>query len=101
MESGRIIPGQSSPPQQLTRAQSKSGEEAFHDMAKSDGYDRGELEKAVTERTRLARTKGTRGSRSKHSLFLVKDDDTIDGEPIYRMVMVDGERWSLRLLAIA
>lgn len=102
MESGRIIPGQTSPPQHLTGAQSKSGEEAFHDMAKSDGYDKEALAAATSERTRLTRAKRADRTKREHSLLhLVTDDDEFEEEPIYRTVMVDGLLFTLRLLAVA
>lgn len=102
METGRIIPGQSSPPSQVTGAQGKSGEEAFHDMAKSDGYDKEALAAATSERTRLTRTKKGDSTKKKHlTLFLVKGDNESEEEPIYRTVMVDGMLFTLRLLAVA
>jgi len=102
METGRIIPGQSNPPAQIAGAQSKSGEEAFHDMAKSDGYDKESLAAATSERTRLTRTKqGDKTKRKHSSLFLVKGDGESEEEPIFRTVMVDGMLFTLRLLAVA
>ena len=100
METGRIIPGQSNPPTQITGAQSKSGEEAFHDLAKSDGYDEESLKSETSKRTRLTRTKKGDKTQKKHShLFLVSDEDS--EEPVYRTVMVDGQLFTLRLLAVA
>ena len=102
MESNRISPGQNNPPAQVTGAQSKSGEEAFHDMAKSKGGSREELAAATSERTKLTRTKKVDRSRKKEtSLFLVTDDDELLEEAIYRTVMVDGFLFTLRLLAVA
>lgn len=103
METNRIIPGQSqSQPPALAGAQGKSGEEAFHDMTKSDGYNKGTLEQAVSERTRLSRTRrADKASRKKEmSLFKVSDDED-NQEAVYRTVMVDGILFTLRLLAVA
>ena len=97
------IHGQSSPPAQITGAQSKSGEEAFNQFTESKGYDKGALQEAVSERTRLSRTK--RGERAKKnhpsSLFLVSDEGDLEEEVVYRTVMVDGALFTLRLLAVA
>ena len=103
MESNRVVPGQSNLPSQVGGAQSKSGEEAFHNMAKSEGYDKGALEEAVSERTRLTRSKRTDKSKKKNtSLFVISDsDEDLSEEPVYRTVMVDGILFTLRLLAVA
>lgn len=104
METNRITPGQSNPPSQVGGTQQKSGEEAFHDMAKSQGYNKGDVEQAVSERTRLTRTKkADKASRkTTHALFLVGDEDEEASEqPVYRTVMVDGMIFTLRLLAVA
>lgn len=104
VETNRIIPGQSNLPSQVGGTQQKSGEEAFHDMAKSQGYNKGDVEQAVSERTRLTRTKrADRAERKKiNSLFLINDDDEdLKEEPVYRTVMVDGMIFTLRLLAVA
>lgn len=102
METNRIIPGQQNLPTQVTGTKGQSGEEAFHDLAKSEGYDKKELEKAVSERTRLTRTRKADKTNKKHSsLFLVDDDGDLEEEPVYRTVMVDGVLFTLRLLAVA
>lgn len=104
METNRIVPGQSNLPNQVSGAQGKSGEEAFHDMAKSQGYDKSALEQAESERTRLTRTKkADRATRKKiNSLFLVdNEEDDLKEQAVYRTVMVDGMVFTLRLLAIA
>jgi len=102
MESNRITPGQSNLPNQVSGTQQKSGEEAFHDMAKSQGYNKGDVEQAVSERTRLTRTKKAGASRKTHALFLVGDEgEEASEQPVYRTVMVDGMIFTLRLLAVA
>ena len=103
METNRITGGQNNPPSQVSGAQGKSGEEAFHDLAKSDGYNKGALEEAISERTRLTRNKRIDKSKKKSSsLFLVSEDESdLLEEPIYRTVMVDGILFTLRLLAVA
>ena len=102
MDTNRIIPGQTNLPAQVTSTKGKSGEEAFHDLAKSEGYDKGALEQVVSERTRLTRTRKSDGTRKKHSsLFLVDDNGGLEEEPVYRTVMVDGVLFTLRLLAVA
>ena len=102
MEANRIGPSNNLP-SQVGGTQSKSGEEAFHDMAKSEGYDSAELKEAISQRTRLTRTKKTDKSKKKNtSLFVVSDDgDDLFEEPVYRTVMVDGILFTLRLLAVA
>ncbi len=96
------IHGQGHQPAQISGAQGKSGEEAFNDFTKSDGYNKGALEEAVSERTRLSRTKGAdRTKRKQTSLFLVSDNGELEEEPVYRTVMVDGVLFTLRLLAVA
>ena len=102
METNRVAPGQSNLPSQVGSTQNKSGEEAFHNMAKSEGYDKGEMEKAVSERTRLTRTKRADKSKKKNtSLFVLSEDEDLDEEPVYRTIMVDGILFTLRLLAVA
>ena len=99
-----ITTGKGNQANQIAGAQSQTGEEAFQrDLSKSEGYDKGALEQAVTERTRLTRTKRVEKARkNKRSLFLVSDDgELVDGEPVYRTVMVDGVMFTLRLLAVA
>ncbi len=103
MEANRVGTGQSNLPSQIGGAQSKSGEESFHNMAKSDGYDKGALEEAVSERTRLTRTKrADKSKKTNNSLFVISDnDEDLNEEPVYRTVMVDGVLFTLRLLAVA
>ena len=102
MEANRIAPGQSNPPNQVGGTQSKSGEEAFHNMAKSEGYNKGAMEEAISERTRLTRTKRADKTKKKNtSLFVLSDDEDLQEEPVYRTVMVDGILFTLRLLAVA
>ena len=103
MESNRIGPSQSNLQSQVGGTQSKGGEEAFHDMAKSEGYDNAQLEEAISQRTRLTRTKKTDRTKKKNtSLFVISEDgDDIFEEPVYRTVMVDGILFTLRLLAVA
>ena len=102
MEANRIAPGQSNLPSQVGSTQNKSGEEAFHDMAKSDGYNKGALEEAVSERTRLTRTKRANKTKKKTSLIVISNnDEDLKEEPVYRTVIVDGILYTLRLLAVA
>ena len=102
METNRIGSGQSNLPGQVSSTQNKSGEEAFHDMAKSDGYNQAAMEAAVNERTRLTRTKRADKTKKKSSsLFVLSDDENLQEEPVYRTVMVDGILFTLRLLAVA
>lgn len=102
METNRIASGQSNLPSQVSGTQSKSGEEAFHDMAKSDGYNKATLEEAVNERTRLTRTeRADRTKKKSSSLFVLSDDEDLQKEPVYRTIMVDGMLFTLRLLAVA
>ena len=102
METNRIAPGQSNLPGQVSGTQNKNGEEAFHDMAKSDGYNKAALEEAVSERTRLTRTKrGDKTKKKSTSLFVLSDDENLQEEPVYRTIMVDGILFTLRLLAVA
>ena len=102
MESNRIAPGQSNLPSQVGGTQNKSGEEAFHNMAKSDGYDKNAMEAAVSERTRLTRAKRADKTKKKNtSLFVLSDNEDLDEEPVYRTIMVDGILFTLRLLAVA
>ena len=101
METNRITPGNNLS-SQVSGAQSKSGEEAFHNMAKSEGYDKGAMEAAVSERTRLSRTKrADRTKKKSTSLFVLSDDEDLQEEPVYRTIMVDGILFTLRLLAVA
>ena len=97
------IHGQSSPPAQIVQTQSKSGEEAFNQFTESEGYNKGALEQAVSERTRLTRARRADRAKKKHSssLFLVSDEGELEEEAIYRTVMVDGILFTLRLLAVA
>ncbi len=82
--------------------QSKSGEETFNEFTKSEGYDKGALEKAVSERTRISRTKRADKTKKSSSLFLVSEQDgEIYEEAVYRTIMVDGILFTLRLLAVA
>ena len=103
MEANRIASGQGNLPSQVGSTQNKSGEEAFHDMAKSDGYNKGALEEAVNERTRLTRTKRADKTKKQNaSLFVISDnEEDLHEEPVYRTVMVDGILFTLRLLAVA
>ena len=102
MEANRISSGQGNLPSQVGGTQNKNGEEAFHDMAKSDGYNEGALEAAVNERTRLTRTKRADRSKKKNtSLFVISNEEEFSEEPVYRTVMVDGILFTLRLLAVA
>ena len=102
MEANRIAPGQSNLPSQVGSTQNQSGEQAFHDMAKSDGYNKGALEQAVSERTRLTRTKRADKTKKNTSLFVISNnDEDLQEEPVYRTVMVDGILFTLRLLAVA
>ncbi|MBI2995299.1 MAG: hypothetical protein HYY52_01130 [Candidatus Melainabacteria bacterium] len=96
-----IIPSKGSP-SQVSGTQNQDGEQAFNNMTKSEGYNKGALEQAVTERTRLTRNKRVDRTKKKHSsLFLVSDDDELFEEAVYRTVMVDGILFTLRLLAVA
>ncbi len=98
------IGGQGNLPSQINTPQNTGGEEAFNEQfGKSEGYDKGSLEKAVNERTRLSRTKKIGKSTKSHSsLFVVSDTDgEIHEEAVYRTIMVDGILFTLRLLAIA
>ena len=97
------IHGQGNLPQQVTGAQGKSGEEAFNEFTKSEGYNSSELQEAVRKKTQLARTRKTDKAGKKHSsLFLVTENDgELFEEPVYRTVMVDGILFTLRLLAVA
>ena len=102
MEANRVAPGQNNLPNQVGGTQSKSGEEAFHNMAKSEGYDKSAMEEAVSERTRLTRSKRADKTKKKNtSLFVLSDDEDLQEEPVYRTVMVDGILFTLRLLAVA
>lgn len=102
MESKRILPGQPNPPSQLTGAQQKSGEEAFHDMAKSKGSSKEDLAAATNERTRLTRAQRAERNKGKQNLLvLLNDNDDLEGKAVYRTVMVDGILFTLRLLAVA
>lgn len=101
-----IVPNNSGPQgqQALNGAGAKSGDQAFHDMAKSKGYNSDELSKAVSDKTRLKRTKkiGSNHKVKQSSLFLVESEDgEVEEEPVYRTVMVDGAMFTLRLLAVA
>ena len=99
-----INTGQGNAPAQVTGAQSQSGDEAFQrGLTKSDGFTKEELQQAVSERTRLTRTRKAGVTRRKNSsLFAVEeDDDILGGEPVYRTVMVDGIMHTLRLIAVA
>lgn len=88
--------------QQVQSTQGKSGEEAFHDMTKSKGYDKDELEGAVSQKTQLTRTKKSDRSHKKHlSLLALSDENDLEEEAVYRTVMVDGVLFTLRLLAVA
>ncbi len=97
------INGQSNPPAQISGTQNKSGEEAFNQFAKSEGYDKGDMESAINERTRLTRTKRAERGRRKttNSLFVLSEDGNSEEEAVYRTVMVDGVLFTLRLLAVA
>ena len=99
MDTNRILPGQTNLPSQVTGSQAKSGEEAFKEGMQSEGYNKGALEKAVSERTRLTRTR--RADKKHSSLFLVDDKGNSEEEPVFRTVMVDGILFTLRLLAVA
>ncbi len=103
METNRVGTGQTNLPGSVGGAQNKSGEEAFHSsMGGSDGYDKESLNKAVSDRTRLTRTGRTGRSNSKNgSLFVMSDEGELHKEPVYRTVMVDGNPFTLRLLAVA
>ncbi len=95
------IHGHSNLPSPLS-TQSKNGEETFNEFTKSEGYDKGALEKAVSERTRISRTKRADKTKKSASLFLVSEQDgEIYEEAVYRTIMVDGILFTLRLLAVA
>lgn len=83
---------------QLTGAQAKNGEQAFHDMAKSK-TDIEDIKQSRSERTKLSRT-GRKG-KIKTSLSILGDDEDEAEGPVYKTVMVDGMLFTLRLLAIA
>ena len=99
MQTNRITPGPGQPPQ-IAGTQSRDGEEAFHDLAKSE-EDAQSYKTSIQEGTRL--TRGKRGERSKKSssLFKVTGNEDEEQEPVYRTVMVDGMPFTLRLLAVA
>lgn len=103
MDANRIGPGQSNPPSQVANTQGRDGEEAFHNMAKSEGYDNSALQEAINQRTRLTRTKKADHSNKKNtSLFVISDnEEDLSEEPVYRTIMVDGILFTLRLLAVA
>ena len=102
MDTGRVGNSQSNLPAQVGGAQGQSGEQAFHDLAKSDGYDNAALQEAISDRTRLTRTKKTGKAKKNTSLFVISnEDDELLEEPVYRTVMVDGILFTLRLLAVA
>ena len=98
-----IVPNKGNSPQ-ISGTQSQGGDGAFQSLAnKSEGYSEEELKRATSERTRLARTRGAdRTKKNKTSLLLVPDDEEFlpDG-PEYRTVMVDGQLFTLRLIAVA
>jgi hypothetical protein len=88
----------------VTGNQGKDPDGAFQQGMEGNGYDQGALEKAVSERTRLTRTKRAghaSKTKSKNSLFVVDDEDNLDEQPVYRTIMVDGNLFTLRLLAVA
>ena len=98
-----IVPNKGNPPQ-VSGTQGQSGDEAFQSFAnKSDGYTEKELEEATRGRTRLTRTRGANQTKkSKTSLLLVADNEEFESdEPVYRTVMVDGQLFTLRLIAVA
>lgn len=105
METNRILPGQPQPPTKVSSAQHQDSEQAFHDMAKSKGNSKGDLDFATTERTRLTRIKKINRTKKKSvsSLFLVEDDGSIEEEAIYYTVIdpTTGQIITLRLLAVA
>ena len=105
MDTNRILPGQSQPPQHISGAKGKDGEQAFHDLARSKGNTPDELAQATDKRINL--TRGKRGERTtkRTSLFLVKDEDEneLEEEAIYYTVLdpTTGQIMTLRLLAVA
>ena len=100
----RLTSGQSQLPSQVTSTQSRDGEEAFHDLAKSKGNTKEDIAAATAERTRLTRVKRANKSTKKSfsSLFLVEDED-LEEVPIYYTVMdpTTGQIIYLKLLAVA
>jgi hypothetical protein len=87
----------------ISSAGSQSGEQAFQDLTRSSSYDKNELDKAVSDRTRLTRTKRVDKSKKakQNSLFQISDEGEPEEEPVYRTIMVDGILFTLRLLAVA
>lgn len=104
-ETGRIIPGQSQPPSRISSTQSQDGEQAFHDLAKTKGNTKEDVDFATTERTRLTRIRKIDKSRKKSisSLFVVDNDDSFGDEGVYYTVIdpTTGQIITLRLLAVA
>ena len=100
-----INTGKGNTPSQVTGTQSQSGEEAFQrDLSKSDGFNKEELEAAISERTKLTRTRKANITKKKQlSLFGIDDneDELLGDEAVYRTVMVDGILHTLRLIAVA
>lgn len=97
-----IVPNKGNP--QVSGTQGQSGDEAFQSFAnKSEGYTEEELKQATNERTKLTRAKGAdRTKKSKTSLLLVSNnEELLPDEPVYRTVMVDGQLFTLRLVAVA
>ncbi len=98
----RIQTGQNQPPAQLPSTKPKDGEQAFHDLAKSKGNTKEEIDQATSERTRLTRTKRAgKTKKNNTSLFVLSNEEDLQEEATYRTVMVDGILFTLRFLAVA
>lgn len=104
-ETSPILPGQTQPPSRVTSAHSQDGEQAFHDLAKTKGNTKDDIDFATRERTRITRlsrtniSKGSKvGSTSSHA-----NEAEIEAENEYYTVIdpTTGQVITLRLLAIA
>ena len=95
------ISGQPSQPPALAPAKGRDGEEAFHDLAKSE-EDAGDY-KSATNSTQLTRTRDPNRNRnaSRTSLFKVGRDNSSEEEQVYVTLDIDGIPTTLRHICYA
>jgi|GEM_PF-3533335 len=88
----------------VTGNQGKDPDGAFQQGMEGNGYNQAELDKKTSDNARLTRTKRVDHSsktKSKNSLFVVDNENNLNEEAVYRTIMVDGNLFTLRLLAVA
>lgn len=95
--------GQGSQPPALT-TNKKSGEEAFHQMADSKGYNKKDLDEATRKNKGITRNRPVHIEKSRqhqNNLFDLDEGSRSDEAPIFVNLFVDGQPWTLRHVTYA